>query len=237
MAPGGKESEPLKPSGGYDRGARRSGEQKIIPTGRAATTGARRRVLLFLRGRRGCSGAGRRLLTWSRPGSRRPAPLPLPLPLPPPHPWPRGPSVPRRVPGSASAQRSRPASMARAPGVTPGASCRSLPGCRDARYHLPGASVPGPQRPAEQAASRGSSASRGGGGSWASAERAAGCACAPPPPPPAGGLNHPPPRAGAAAGGPVGSAALTSSSVTQAPRCVLSGCFVSGLAMERPGDD
>ena len=43
-APAAKESEPLKPSGGFDRGERRSsGEQKIIPTGRAATTGGRAR--------------------------------------------------------------------------------------------------------------------------------------------------------------------------------------------------
>lgn len=43
-APAAKESEPLKPSGGFDRGERRSsGEQKIIPTGRAATTDGRAR--------------------------------------------------------------------------------------------------------------------------------------------------------------------------------------------------
>lgn len=43
-APAAKESEPLKPRGGFDRGERRSsGEQKIIPTGRAATAGGRAR--------------------------------------------------------------------------------------------------------------------------------------------------------------------------------------------------
>lgn len=49
---GGTGWEGVRAAGGFDRGVRRSGEQKIIPTGRAATTGARRRVL-FLRGRRG----------------------------------------------------------------------------------------------------------------------------------------------------------------------------------------
>lgn len=144
-APGGKESEQLKPSGGFDRGVRRSGEQEIIPTGRAATTGARRRRrrrALFLRGRRGCSGARRRLLTWWRPGSRRPAPLP-------PHPWPRGPAVPRRVPGSASLPLSAAARPAWPgyPEPVPDPACRSLPGRPAARCHLPEASVPGPPTP------------------------------------------------------------------------------------------
>lgn len=121
--------------------------------------------------------------------------------------------------------------MARTPRAGPRASRRSLPGSSAARCHLPAASVSGPQRPAEQAASRGSSAGRGGGGSWASAERAARCACAPPPPPPARGLNHPQPRARAAAGGAAGSLARTSSPVTQAP----AGCFQVALCLGSQG--
>jgi hypothetical protein len=171
----------LRPRGAKEqRGAEDNPNRKGCDDGRA---GARRRAF-FLRGRRGCSGAGRRLLTWSRPGSRRPAPLP-------PHPWPAA----RQSPGRS---RARPPFSAAARPAWPGhpgpVSAPPVALSPDARCRLPWASDPGPQRSVEQAASRGSSAGRGGGGSWASAERAARCACAPPPPPPAGGLNHPPPR-------------------------------------------
>lgn len=215
VAPGAKESDQLKPSGGSDRRLRRrSGEQKIIPTGRAATTGARRRIL-FLRGRRGCSGAGRRLLTWSRPGCLRPAPPPPP---PPPHPWPVAPQ-------SLGASGARPRLSAAAlpawpkhPGPVPAPLVALSPVARTLAVASREPRSPAPNARPSRRRAAGSSAGRGGGGSWASAERAARCACAPPPPPPAGGLNHPPPpRAWAAAGGSAGSGARSSSPVTQAP--------------------
>lgn len=121
----------------------------------------------------------------------------------------RVPAVPRRCrrihgpqPGSLSARPGLGLRSAQPPGPHgPGTRGRSptppvalSPAARPLAVASREPRPPAPQRPAEQAANRGSSAGRGGGGSWASAERAARCACAPPPPPPAAGLNHPPPR-------------------------------------------
>lgn len=130
-APAAKESEPLEPSGGFDRGERRSsGEQKIIPTGRAATTG----------GRAAASPLPPRppRLQWRR----TPPPHLVAAGLPPSRAaaaasMARSPAVPRRVPGSASAQSSLPARMARTPGAVPCAACRSLPGRPANRCRLP----------------------------------------------------------------------------------------------------
>lgn len=222
--------EGVRAAGGFDRGVRRSGEQQIIPTGRAATTGARRRVL-FLRGRRG--------LQWRR----TPPPHLVAAELP-----------PSRAAAAAAAAAASMAPRPRSPSARPGLGLRSAqppgphgPDTRSRSSRLlplcprpPGRSLSPPGslglRPPTPGRAGGEPRFQRRPRRWRQLGlRGAGCpvrmrAAAP----------APGPRLKSSSAEGRGSSWLPGPHLQpchSSSRWVLSGGFVSGLARERPGDD